>query len=304
MFSIGTVVASYPEGNSVDVLLDNGDRLSNVQVMVPTGSNVSGVIDLPDVGGPSPSDEARWDPTSQRDRYVKAVVGFCHSVPVVFGFLLPQVNEITFQEKNRRIVRHASDVYSSVDDSGNVEVYHPSGTYMRIGTSPAHEDLTAKDYDKKWAIARNTDKQVHVQLTVMNGGAQKASLNIDPSGNITLTHVGNLVTHTQGTASVTVDGNTTVHVGGNASVNVSGTTDVTSGGNASLTAPQVTIDSAQTTCTGHVTIQGGLNVSGGSGAAVAGNVTVTGGDVTADGHTLKNHTHPDPQGGNTGLPTG
>lgn len=289
MFLSGTVVAVYPEGNSVDVLLDDdGSRLANVQVLSPTGSSNTGVIDLPDVGGPA--DDTRWDPTATRDRYVKAMVGFCRSVPFVAGFLLPQINQITFKEKNRRIARHASDVYTSVDDAGNVEVYHPSGTFLRIGTAAAHEDLTGKDYDQKWAITRNTDKAVHVQLTVKNAGVQKASLNIDPSGNVTLSHAGNLSSSTAGSAVV----------------NVTGTTDVVSGGNAHLTAPQVTITASETTISGHVTIQGGLAVSGGSGATVAGNVAVTGGNVTADGVGLKTHHHTGVQtgGGNTGGPVG
>jgi phage gp45-like len=312
MFKSGTVVAVYPEGNSVDVLLDrDGSRLSNVQVLSPTGSSNTGVLDLPDVGGPS--DDKRWDPTVTRARYVKAMVGFCDGAPFVAGFLLPQVNQITFAEKNRRIVRHASDVYTSVDDAGNVEVYHPSGTFLRIATAAAHEDLTAKDYDKKWAIARNTDKAVHVQLTVKNAGVQKASLNIDPSGNITLDHVGNLTTHTGGNASIDIDGNATVNVDGNATVTVDGTTDVTSGGDATVTAPQVTLDTPETTCTGHVTIQGGLSLSGGSGgstATITGNVNVVG-DIASVGSLSNNaklvgstHTHSGVQtgGGNTGAP--
>lgn len=325
MFRIGTVVASYPEGNSVDVLLDrDGGRLSNVQVGVHTGSSATGILDLPDVGGPSPSDDARWDPTAQRSLYIKAVVGFVEGVPFVNNFLLPQVNQITFQQKNRRVTRHASDVYSTVDDAGNLEVAFPNGTYLRFGASPAHEDLTAQDYDKKWAIARNIDKALHFQLTIANGGVQKASLNIDPSGNITLTHVGNLTTHTQGTAIVTVDGDTTVHananltanVTGDASVTVGGTTAVNSSGNIDITAPLTTVH-GPLTVTQLLTYQGGMAGSGtapGGGSANitgsvkvnTGSVTVTSGDVTADGHTLKSHVHGGVQSGgsNTSTPTG
>jgi hypothetical protein len=88
------------------------------------------------------------------------------------------------------VQRHGSDVYTSVDDLGNVEIFHPSGTYMRIGTDPAHEDLTGKDYDARWAIKRNVDQPVHVQLQVKNAGAVKATVNIDPSGNVSLTCAG------------------------------------------------------------------------------------------------------------------
>lgn len=292
MFKIGTVVASYPEGNSVDVLLDgDGSRLSNVQVGVRTGSSITGEIDLPDVGGPTGDD--RWSPTAQRALYIKAVIGFADGVPFVNCFLLPQINQITFKEKNRRITRHASDAYTSVDDAGNIELYHPSGTYVRLATTAAHEDLTGKDFDKKWAIARNTDKAVHVQLTVKNAGVQKASLNIDPSGNVTLNHVGNL--------SSTTGGNATVAVTGNAAATIGGTADVTSGGNMKLTAPQITLQTPNAIVTGKLTVQGGMAVSGGSGATAAftGSVTVTGGEVTVDGIGVKSHHHQEHDGPNT-----
>lgn len=289
MFTIGTVVASYPQGHSVDVLLDHdGRRLANVQVLTSSASGSTGVIDLPDIGGPS--DDTRWSPTVERGRYVKAIVAFfVGTVPFVVGFLFPQVNQLTFQEKNRRIQRHASDVYTTIDNDGNVELYHPNGTYLRIGTAAEHEDLTAKDFDKKWAITKNTSKATHFQLTVKNAGTLKASLNIDPSGNITLNHVGNLVINT--------DGNATIGVDGNAAVTVGGTTAVTSAGAATITAPTVTIDADTTTVTGLLEVEGGMNITGGD-------ATMTGGDITADGISLKTHTHSgvDTGAGNTGVP--
>lgn len=288
MFLSGTVVASYPEGNSVDVLLDDdGSRLSNVQVLTQSGSSNTGMIDLPDIGGPT--DDTRWDPTKTRDRYVKAMVGFCRGVPFVAGFLLPQVCQVTFKQKNRRIVRHASDVYTSVDDDGNFELYHPSGTYLRIGTSAAHEDLTAQDFDKRWSIARNTNKAVHVKLRVSNAGSDKASLAIDPSGNVALQ----------------CDGNLTADAVGNASVTVGGTTTVNSAGNVSITAPLTTVN-GPLTVTGLLTYQGGLAGSGGGGSAITGNLAITSGNVTADGVGLKTHHHTGVQtgGGNTGGPVG
>lgn len=222
---IGLVVASYPQGMSVDVLLDrDGSRLSNVQVSVSTGSADTGFVDLPDIGGAQ--DDSRWNITGDRARYMRALVAFYRGIPVVIGFLLPQVNQVSFAEKNRRIMRHASDVYSSIDAAGNFEAYHPSGTYLRIGSSPAHEDLTGKDFDKKWAIKNNTASAPHVQLTVKNAGVEKASLNIDPAGNVTVTHSGNL--------SVATSGNTTIHS--------DGTMDISSGGNMSLSAPRIDLN--------------------------------------------------------------
>lgn len=261
---VGIVVATYPEGPSVDVLIpEDGSRISNVQVMVPTGSSDTGTVDLPDVG--LPNDESRWDLKKDPARYMRAVLAVYRGIPVCIGFLLPQENQISFAQKNRRIMRHASDVYVSIDDDGNTEVSHPSGTYLRIGTTAEHEDLAGKDFDKTWAITKNTDKQVHVQLAVANGGEQRASLNIDPSGNVTLIHQGNLDVQTAGNASI--------DVGGDASVSIDGSADVEVTGDATLAASSLTVD-ADTTINGQLQVNGGINATQ---------------DVVAGGVSLQNH---------------
>lgn len=255
---IGVVVAAYPEGNSVDVLLLDGSRLSNVQVLSPSASSNTGMVDLPDVGGPPPSDDARWNPQAQRDRYVKAIVVMHDGVPVVHGFLLPQVNQITFKRKNLRVMRHASDVYSTIDDAGNLELAFPGGTFLRVATSPAHEDLSGLDFDKKWKIARNTGQAVHVQLTVMNGGAQKASFHVDPDGNVDVTHAGNLTTHTVGTATLHVEGNATLTMDNDLTATVGGNLSVTASGNATVHAD----GDATVSADGDATVSGtNLNVT-------------------------------------------
>lgn len=290
---LGFVVATYPQGPSIDVLMPNGDQLSNVQVMVPTGSDCTGHVDLPDIGGPV--DSSRWQLSMQPEHYVRAVVSYLHGIPVCLGFLLPPATQVTFAQKNRRIMRHASDVYTSVDDQGNTEIYHPSGTYFRIGASPAHEDLTGKDYDGLWAIKRNTGSAPHVHLTVANAGSPVASVDIDPSGNITLQNNGNL----------------TATVGGNAEADISGTTTVDSGGAATVKAPSVTVNSPQTTFTGAVLVEGPLvfqsglsgqaGAGGGAAVQIQGGINSTG-DQVAGGISQMYHHHNDPQGGEVGTP--
>jgi hypothetical protein len=270
---LGAVVAVYPQGTSVDVVLNDGGRLANVQVMVGSGSDATGHVDLTDVGGPL--DDNRWILTMPFDRYVRAVISYIGNHPICIGFLLPQVSQMTFNRKNFRVTRHASDSYSTVSDTGDMETYHPSGTYFRVGASPAHEDLTSQDFDSAWKIARNTAAAPWVNLTVCNAGSPVATLSIDPSGNVSLTHKGNLTVNTQGNADVTVEG----------------TTNVTSDGAATLKAPSVTVDSAQSTFTGAVTVQGAFvfesGMTGQAGESGGNTMTITGdahytGTVTAD----------------------
>lgn len=218
--AIGQVVAVYPEGQSVDVLLsDDGTRLSNVQVMVPTGSSSTGVVDLPDPG--LPPDDSRWNFNTSPERTIRAVVAFYRSHPVCIGFILPQVTQVTFKRKNFRVDRHASDVYTTIDEHGNVEFAHPSGIYLRIATNPAHEDLTGLDFDKKWAITQNTGSGVHVHLAALGG----MSLEVNPAGQVSITAP--LVTIN----GVTIDPAGNVHT----TATITGDTDVVAAGHSGAT---------------------------------------------------------------------
>lgn len=269
---LGIVVATYQQGNSVDVLLDDGSRLSNVQCMVQSGSDSSGHLDLVDIGGPV--DDTRWDPLAKRAIDMRAIIGFYRRNPVVLGFLLPQINQITFPDKNRRITRHVSDVYTAVDDSGNFETYHPSGTFMRVGATSAHEDLTAKDVDKSWAIKKNTGAAVNVHLTVANAGSVVATLNIDPNGNL----VG------------TFNGNADLTVGGTCTINVIGDTVLTTPHATVHASGSVTLDTPTTHLTGNLIVDGTTNI--------AGQTTLAG--VTSNGHDVGN-THKHLNSGGAGL---
>lgn len=80
---------------------------------------------------------------------------------------------------------------------------------------------------------------------------------------------------------------------GNITGNAGGNIAATAAGSASITAPTITL-------TGNVTIDGTLTQKNGN-ASMTGSLAVTG-DVTAGGKSLKTHTHPDAQGGNTGPP--
>lgn len=179
------VVAIHPQDHSCDVvILSDGSRLAGVQVMSSSASTNTGLNNLT-APTPAPGGD-RWR-VSKTDRDVIAIVDWCEGVPLIEGFIFPQVGQMTFPDANRKIDRHASDFYHTIDAAGNAEWYHPSGTYLRMGESPAHEDLTAKDFDKKWAITKNTGRAPHVRLVVASGGATKLTINVDPAGNLSVT---------------------------------------------------------------------------------------------------------------------
>ena len=200
---LAKVTGIAPGGYSVDLLfLDDGSRVPSVQVVSPSAATDAGYNSLiaPDTGAD------QWSAADSNTRDLTAVVGFMQGFPVVLGFLFPQVCQMLFDRQNFEVKRHPSDVYTAIDDDGNVEVFHPSGTYLRIGETPAHQDLTGQDLDGQWKISKNTGKAVHVQLTIKNAGSQVASLNIDPSGNVTLDHTGNFTHNVGGSYTANVTG--------------------------------------------------------------------------------------------------
>lgn len=270
----GRVAAVHPEDYSLDlVMTDNGEQLAGVQVLSPFAGTDCGYASLPNPATPASGN--KWDLTAKTSRDVLAAVASFGPYAVVIGFRYPQICQMLFADLDRVINRHPSDFYTTTDGAANFEAYHPSGTYFRIGTSSAHEDLTGKDFDKQFAIAKNKGAAVHAHLTVANGGAAVASIDVDPSGNITIAHNGNLSVTTSGTADVEVSGSATVK------------------------APSVLVDSPTTHMTGALTVdgaltfKGGMTGSGGTGATMQlnGSMNVTGGEVTVDGIPVKGHHH-------------
>lgn len=176
MLDLARVVAAHPQSNAVDLeFLADSRRVAGVSVMTGlagTDFGCSGVVG-PEVEG--------YGEENNRVRDVYAVVGKINDHPLVLGFLFPQVSQLLFGDERRMIYRHPSDLYMTIDGSGNAEIAHPSGAFIRFGTSPAHEDLTGRDFDGVWKIARNTDQAVHIHVEQAGG---VGSVDIDPVGAI------------------------------------------------------------------------------------------------------------------------
>lgn len=209
---LAKIVRVLPGGHAADVLLmDTGDRIPAVQIMCGSASGNTGRVDMtqPDQG------DDLWDPTRLGEREVIACIAYYKNIPMIIGFLYPQVCQMLFDRQNFRIDRHASDFYTTTDNAGNHEMFHPSGTYLRIGATPEHEDLTGQDFDGKWAISQNTGSAVHVHLSVRNAGSEVASVDIDPAGNITIGHAGDYTQNVGGDYTLIVAGNATKSVTGN-----------------------------------------------------------------------------------------
>ena len=158
--------------------------------MTTTGSTNTGLVDLPwpERGSGTDPAEALFGP-----RELFCVVGFLPGGPVVFGFLFPQVAQMMFENEQQMIYRHASDVYTTITKEGEITVRHPSGTSIKIGEDLTVADLTKKDFDEFWKIAKNLKTKPGFRLTISSYNDQskkietKASVTIAPSGAVTIT---------------------------------------------------------------------------------------------------------------------
>lgn len=212
------VVACHPESHAVDiVILDDGRRFSGVQVLSPMAGGNVGLVDLP---SPSVTDPLKpFESANTGVRDIFCLVDFVsRDIPVVLGFLYPQVSECLFADANLRVNRHASDVYHTITETGDIELSHPSGSFIKISEDPAHVDLTGLDYDARWKIKNNLERLPNIRVVVANINGVQATITIDLAGNVSLVNAGNV------------------------GINTAGTTTVVSGGEVSLTAPNVVID--------------------------------------------------------------
>lgn len=98
--------------------------------------------------------------------------------------------------------------------------------------------------------------------------------------------------------------------GGSICITPAGDIAVTATTEVRINAQTLTVDAAQTTFTGEVTVErlltfnGGLSGRAGEGttAEIQGTINVTGGDVLIDGISSKGHRHDNPEGGQVGPP--
>ncbi len=131
---LGKVIKVHPSDHSVDlVMLDNGAKMANVQLLSPTASTRSGRVDLPEPELPDPSKP--WSPKMSGKQDLLAAVAMMGGTPICLGFLYPQVNELAMEEdtKNLAIERHASDFYTVTTDTAVKTMCHPGGAYLSFG---------------------------------------------------------------------------------------------------------------------------------------------------------------------------
>jgi len=212
MITLARVTAIHPETATIDcVCINTRRRFAGVRVAQVGASTDTGRIDLPvpDLGADSSQTDLALMPLGARE--VVAVIAFLGGRALCLGFLPPRASQMYF-EAGRRIDRHGSDVYSSIDASGNTEWRHPSGSLLRVSEYATPEDLTGQDADGTWTIDRNTARAPRLHVKLANAGVTQFEMTVDPSGNVTMTTAGNISMSTPGdmaieAANLTIDAN-------------------------------------------------------------------------------------------------
>ena len=218
----GIVVATHPEDPSVDiVMVDDGSRLTGVQLMAPMGASArTGSIDLPEV----PEKKDKWDITKETGQDMIAIVDYVGRTPVVTGFMFPQISQMTFKDPKMRFNRHQSDVMSYIDGDGNMGIMHPGGAFIQIGEKPEKPELSSKNADASLKPDRNTSKKVFLRVALAGNVAE---LTMTPDGTCTLKlekdfeveAKGNITMKAKGDISLEAEGEFRAKAGGNAYIN-------------------------------------------------------------------------------------
>lgn len=181
----GYVVAVHPEDHSVDVALSNGQRLTGVQVLSHIGaSEKTGTFNMPTV---PETDGDKWDVSEKKhDKYQIAIVDYVDDMPVVVGFLYPQISQMTFPDKDLFFFRHQSDTTVSIEADGSIQISHPGGTYLRIGDSPEPKEHEGTNADESLERTENVDLPTTVRIGVRDGGDHMVKLTMQPDGKVEL----------------------------------------------------------------------------------------------------------------------
>jgi hypothetical protein len=213
MITLARVLAVHPESGTIDAVCTlSGRKFAGVRTVQVGVSSNTGRIDLPvpELGGDSSVSDPAKLPVGARE--LVAVIALYGKHPVCLGFLPPRRSQMYF-EAGRRIDRHGSDVYQTIDSNGNTEWRHPSGTLIRVSESATPEDLTGQDADGSWKIDKNTARAPRLHVRLANGGQTKFELVATPDGNVTMTVAGTLTVNaptTNWTGDINVSGDITV----------------------------------------------------------------------------------------------
>lgn len=246
------VIGVHREDHSVDIAFMDGSIARNVPVLSGWMGSAYGIAGLtapsydPEVLAKKtyPANQQATKPTANsaitRDQYAAVLQmeghGFGTGGYVVLGFYAPQVSEMLFPRgeseefSDMLLIRHPSDVQTTVDKAGKVSIQHPTGTRITIGMGSV--DLTKQDYDQRYEIRHNTEALKDIEAVAMGSEEEEASLYLKTVGQAKLYGRQLVRLHTKTSTNIEMDdgghidiwasGSITLHTDGGATITLAG----------------------------------------------------------------------------------
>jgi len=228
----GKVVGVHRDDHSIDVQFLDGSLARHVPVLSGWLGTTHGAVHLtaPTYDEQEPARKTYPEATGTavqpphneggagRDQYACLMQleghGFGTSGYVCVGFFAPNVSEMLFPKddgtakdafSDMLLVRHSSDVQSTMDKDGKVSIQHPCGARITIGTGATN--LEGKDYDKRYTLRANKTNWKDVEAISTGPGGnnsveEEASLRLQVAGVANLYGKNEVLAHTHSTTHI------------------------------------------------------------------------------------------------------
>jgi hypothetical protein len=166
------------------------------------------------------------EPNEPGKRHIIAAVASVQGVHLCLGFMFPQITQMAFPKSthpNRLIERHTSDFYRTISDKGDMDMVHPSGPYLRIGSGIEYESLCKCDYDKQFVIKHNKDRNPSITLSTSAGGVGGARVTLHANGDVEVEAAGKVTVMSEGDIAMKSGGTISMEAAGNVISKAGGT---------------------------------------------------------------------------------
>ena len=286
------VVRFYASSNTVDVVsIDDNISLTGCNIVCSTPAGFAyGARYIPTHD--DQNSEVEYVNSAGDIYCVATFLDNDYNNAAVLGFIFPLETTLSISEYGLYIFRHESDVMWMVRGDGTVQMYHPSGSIIKIGDTNINEMTDQIEeaglYPAKTAglyvrPADDYNKNKSSNLFIRWYAGQTISLNSD--GTIDITAPEDININSDKDINVAAGADVNVTASGNASVHAAGAVSVTSDTVATVTGQNgVNISSSG----GAVAIQGtSITVQGGAASmtVLGGAVAIQGTSVTVQGAT-------------------
>jgi hypothetical protein len=152
---LARVAEVHPHVHAVDVVfLDDGSYHMGVKLLNPMASQQYGMSGLSEPESPP---NGKWDPLMTERKDMLCVVAFTDLMPVVLGFVHPEVGGMGFEKEkfpDLAVDKHASGTYTAIYGDGTHETKVPKRgiTVSMRGMGAAPPSLVGQDFDGQFEL--------------------------------------------------------------------------------------------------------------------------------------------------------